>query len=91
MRRRHFAMLFYGEWVGTLFGAGPGKLPVHHTLTREGGLAHAWNAYGLDAQVRMPCRVCNSGWMSDLRSEGPAHHYAHDDYPDGRETALRCS
>ena len=61
MRRRHFAMLFYGEWVGTLFGAGPGKLPVHHTLTREGGLAHAWNAYGLDAQVRMPCRVCNSG------------------------------
>ena len=62
-------MLFYGEWVGTLFGAGPGKLPVHHTLTREGGLAHAWNAYGLDAQVRMPCRVCNSGWMSDLEAK----------------------
>jgi len=59
----------YGKWVGALFGAGRGRLQVHHTLTREGDFARAWNAYRLDQQVRMACRACNNGWMNDLETK----------------------
>jgi hypothetical protein len=59
----------YGEWIGRQFGAGRGKLPVHHTLTREGRSARAWDAYRIDAQVRMACRACNNGWLHGLETK----------------------
>jgi hypothetical protein len=59
----------FGEWIGRLFGAGRGKLPMAHTLTLEGGPTRAWHAFRLDQQVRMACQECNGGWMSDLESK----------------------
>src|SRR5215468_7575397 len=56
----------FGEWIGRLFGANQPDMIVRHTLKRDGVATPTRYAYGLDHQVRMACRQCNSGWMSAL-------------------------
>ncbi len=56
----------FAKWIGALFGAGQPDRMVRNVFKREDTRFPAWHSVHLDQQVRMACKTCNSGWMSDL-------------------------
>lgn len=56
----------FAEWIGPLFGARQPGMVVRHTLKLDDTAIPPRFSYGLDHRVRMPCRRCNTGWMSGL-------------------------
>jgi hypothetical protein len=60
----------FAEWVSALFGASHDRrdVIVRHTLTRDDGARPPWFRYGIEQEVRMPCKDCNNGWTSRLEN-----------------------
>jgi hypothetical protein len=55
--------------MGTLVGAGEPGFIVRNTFKLDDAAFRPWHTYRLDLQVRMACRFCNNGWMSDLETK----------------------
>jgi len=58
----------FALWISDLLGARHPDNTVRHTLTRDEITTPPWYGGAINQIVRMPCKSCNGGWMSDIES-----------------------
>ena len=58
----------FGGWMTPILSTGRPAL-IRHAIRLEGTDPHAsWESPSITAKVRIACRPCNSGWMSNLEA-----------------------
>jgi len=56
----------FARWLTPVLATGKSPVIRHDIRFGEESQA-AWETPALNAEARMACRPCNSGWMSDLK------------------------